>query len=289
MVAGIEILPPVPPFARRAFYYCHVPFRVRCSELARRWTWWNGYERCLVSSDRVRQTMIVSLRELHLPEKPFNLIPPPIAPVDVEGSSFRSKENMILHVGRFCEGETCKHQDKLINAFKTLLVKGIMAQLHLAGVIQADINSRNFFLYCQELANGCPVYFHPNVPRAQLEVLYRRSACFWSWAGDSQHRTTPEMIAASGRVSVLEAQSAGCICVIVDANEGLGEVQNGFDGFVVNDAEELVRLTHRALTEKDARWATDMRSRAAERARSFSSSFREHCRELASSSAEREH
>ena len=101
LVAGSEILPPVQPLARRTFYYCHVPFGVPRSELARRWAWWNRYERCLVSSERVRQAIVAGLRELHLPEKPFDLIPPPVAPLDIDGSSFCSKENIILHVGAF--------------------------------------------------------------------------------------------------------------------------------------------------------------------------------------------
>jgi hypothetical protein len=164
-----------------------------------------------------------------------------------------------------------------------------MAQLHLAGVVQADMNSRNFFLYCRKITNNLPVYFHPNVPRQQLEALYRRSACFWAWAGENKHQTTPEWIAASARISIREAQSAGCICVIVDGNAGLGEVQNGLDGFVVDGAGDLVRLTHRALMEKDAPWATDMRSRAVERAGSISASFQERCRELVSSGAAQEH
>jgi glycosyltransferase involved in cell wall biosynthesis len=289
LVAGSEILPPVPPLARRTFYYCHVPFGVPSGELARRWAWWNRYERCLVSSDRVRQTIIASLRELHLPEKPLNLIPPPSTPLNVQESSLCSKENIILHVGHFCEGDTSKHQDKLISAFGTLLDGGIMAQLHLVGVVQADMNSRNFFLYCRKITNNLPVYFHPNVPRQQLEALYRRSACFWAWAGENKHQTTPGWIAASARISIREAQSAGCICVIVDGNAGLGEVQNGLDGFVVDGAGDLVRLTHRALMEKDAPWATDMRSRAVERAGSIFASFQERCRELVSSGAAQEH
>ena len=95
LVAGGEILPPVQPLARRTFYYCHVPFGVPRSELARRWAWWNRYERCLVSSERVRQAIVAGLRELHLPEKPFDLIPPPVAPLDIDGSSF------------CCQGEHC--------------------------------------------------------------------------------------------------------------------------------------------------------------------------------------
>ena len=289
LVAGSEILPPVQPVGRRTFYYCHVPFNVPRSELARRWAWWNRYERCLVSSDRVRQTIFASLRELHLPEKPFDLIPPPFAPLNIEDSSFRFKENIILHVGRFRAGKLSKHQDKLISVFGTLLESGITGQLHLAGVVQPDINGRNFYLYCQKMAQNLPVYFHPNVPRRRLEALYRRSACFWAWAGDSQHRTTPEMIAASARISIREAQSAGCICFIVDEKACLDNVRNGLDGFVITDAEDLVRLTHRALIEKDAPWATDMRSRAVERARLIFPSFQQRCRELASSGAEQEH
>ena len=97
------------------------------------------------------------------------------------------------------------------------------------------------------------------------------------------------MIAASPRIGIREAQSAGCICFIVDENACLDAVRNGLDGFVTKDAEDLVRLTHRALMEKEAPWATEMRSRAVERARSISSSFRERCRELVSSSAQQEH
>jgi GT2 family glycosyltransferase len=289
LVAGREILPPVQPLARRTFYYCHVPFGVPRSELARRWAWWNAYERCLVSSDRVREAILASLRELHLPEIPLDLIPPPFSPLNIEDSSLRSKENILLHVGRFCAGNLSKHQDELIGAFRALLESGITGQLHLAGAVPPDINGRNFYLHCQKMAQNLPVYFHPNAPRRRLEVLYRRSACFWVWAGNNEHQTTPEMIAASARISIQEAQSAGCICFIVDEDACLDNVRNELDGFVSTDAENLVRLTRRALIEKDAPWATDMRSRAVERARLISPSFQQRCRELVSLGGDQGH
>jgi hypothetical protein len=97
------------------------------------------------------------------------------------------------------------------------------------------------------------------------------------------------MIAASARISIQEAQSAGCICFIVDEDACLDNVRNELDGFVTTDAENLVRLTRRALIEKDAPWATDMRSRAVERARLISPSFQQRCRELASLGGEQGH
>ncbi|MGE5442093.1 MAG: hypothetical protein ACM3Q0_03405, partial [Bacteroidota bacterium] len=196
---------------------------------------------------------------------------------------------IVLHVGGFRAGKLSKHQDKLIRIFGTLLESGVTGQLHLAGVVPPDIDGRNFFLYCRKMAQNLPVYFHPNVPRRRLEALYRRSACFWAWTGDSRHQTIPEMIAASPRIGIREAQSAGCICFIVDESACLDAVRNGLDGFVTKGTGDLVRLTHRALMEKEAPWATEMRSRAVECARSISSSFYERCRELASSGAQQEH
>jgi GT2 family glycosyltransferase/glycosyltransferase involved in cell wall biosynthesis len=283
LVAGREILPAARPFARHMFFYCHVPFAVPRTELARRWAWWDGYERCLVASARIGEEVTAALRQLHLPEIPVDLLPPSVPTLNVDRAALRLKDNIILHVGRFCTGRLSKHQDGLIEAFQSLLNHDITAQLHLAGIVPPDRKAREFYLYCRRKAQRLPVYFHPNASRQQLETLYRRSACFWASAGGNEHRTTAEVIAAYPRSSMQEAQAAGCICFSVGEDICHDSIQSGLDGFVAADAEELVRLTRRALTEKDAAWSIDMRLRAVERAGRTSACFEQRCRELAGS------
>jgi GT2 family glycosyltransferase/glycosyltransferase involved in cell wall biosynthesis len=283
-VVGREILPPVQPIARHTFYYCRVPLAVTPAELARRWAWWHGYQRCLVPCARIREEVLATLRQVRLPEISLDLLPPAFTPLELADDAFRVKDDIILHVGRFCIGQLSKRQDRLIEAFETLLGSDIRAQLHLAGIVPPDRNARDFYLNCRKRAQHLPVYFHPNASRQHLEALYRRSACFWASAGANEHWTTAELIAGYPRTSMLEAQSAGCICFSFGEELCDDTVRTGSDSFVAADAEELVQLTRKALIEKDAAWAVDMRSRAVERARLISRSFERRCRELASSS-----
>jgi len=167
------------------------------------------------------------------------------------------KQPWILGVGRFIGGIRSKRQIEIINMFKELVDAGLEGwQLHLAGTI----HDRNYADQAVESAQGLPVYFHFDIPRAELEALYGKSSIFWHAVGAGvDPQKNPDRMEHFG-IATAEAMSAGCVPVvinrggqpeIVDRNSGVlwdsyGECFEATLGLIRDDARRQ-RLSTNAI------------------------------------------
>lgn len=135
------------------------------------------------------------------------VIYPPVTPI--EGAA--QKENLILSVGRFEPSINAKHQDVLIQAFKTLSPRLPGWKLILAGAS----SSTKWVTQLQQSASGLPIEFVINASYADLCKLYAVSRIYWHAAGFGIDEVkNPELTEHFG-ISTVEALSAGCIPLVV--------------------------------------------------------------------------
>jgi glycosyltransferase involved in cell wall biosynthesis len=150
------------------------------------------------------------------------------------------KEHIILTVGRY---NWDKQQHILIEAFRGMPeLHETGWELHLAGQTLPERTSRRYHDALQESARGYPVLFHYDLSLKELRQLYGRSAIYWHAKGFGVPEDEPHRMEHFG-ITPLEAMSAGCVPVVMDAG-GLREtVQHGVNGLRWNTLDELRQQT----------------------------------------------
>jgi O-antigen biosynthesis protein len=269
VVLGEDCLPPVPAFARHNLFVCPVTAPPGAAEIARRWSWREGYERVAAASEEARLRITACTEALHLPPRPIDVLPPPIAPVGPPARRAEETPGIILHVGRFLGDQHCRGQDLLIDAFRELSsAGGVAAELHLAGVLPPEAEHRRFFLQCREQAGDLPVRFHLNATRGGLVDLYRRADCYWHAAGFGRSARPAGSRAESLGIALAEAMSAGCICFVPVGSVAAQVIRDSETGYVASSVEDLGRRTRAFLCEQPTPRRMAMRAKAAEQAAS---------------------
>lgn len=173
-------------------------------------------------------------------------------PVDIKVFKNGKKKKQILTVGRFFGFLKDKKHELMINAFKKLADKENLKEwtFHLVGSAQEGDKS-----YLEELKKSAKDYaieFHPNLPFKDLKTLYSESSIYWHAAGYGE--SDPAKMEHFG-ISTVEAMASGCVPVVVNLGGQKEIVENGLNGFLWNNPEELENLTLKLakdekLTEK---------------------------------------
>jgi glycosyltransferase involved in cell wall biosynthesis len=173
------------------------------------------------------------------------------------------KEKIILNVGRFFANSGENHykcQDKLIEAFKELPdlhKKGW--ELHFAGSVAEDIDSLKYMLKLIKSAAGFPIYFHMNVPFAELKELFNNASIYWhatGWGSDASIH--PEKQEHFG-ISTVEAKSAGAVPVVINSAGQKETITQGEDGYLWNNKEQLLSFTKQIASNSTSRSALSKR------------------------------
>jgi len=224
------------------------------------------YEAFIVYSDFVKNYVIKQIRRYSLPDLAIHIVHPPVEVVPVDLSTSRSG---IISVGRFFIGDHCKQQDSLIRAFRRLYESGVKSELHLVGTIHSDPQHRDYFVECQRLSQGLPVYFYMDVSLNTLARLYASSSVYWHGSGFGVDTTLePEKCEYFG-VSVVEAMSAGVIPLVVNNGGPAIIVQDSWNGYCYDTEDRLIELTREILLQPEPE-LLEMRERARSRAGDFS-------------------
>lgn len=192
----------------------------------------------LVYSDFVRSAL---LRHHHLSA---SVLPPPID----DFSSARPKERAILSVGRIFRGRyNDKRYDVLIDAFRTLCGRRENRgwEYCIAGSCPDDAASQAWLADLKERSRGYPVQFHVNATYATLSDLYGRASLLWHAAGYGvDERRHPERTEHFG-MTPLEAMSARCVPLAINAGGTRETVEDGVSGFLWTTTDELLDRTER--------------------------------------------
>jgi L-malate glycosyltransferase len=157
--------------------------------------------------------------------------------------SVTDKENIILSVGRFRNGNT-KKQLEMLSAFGRL--KGAClegwAYFSVGGLSEAPCDQA-FFKSVQSKAEECQAQTRPNLDLASLRCLYEKAKIFWHAAGYGEDEDAhPERSEHFGIVTV-EAMASGCVPIVINKGGQLEIIQHGVNGFVWDTPRELEEYT----------------------------------------------
>ncbi len=137
---------------------------------------------------------------------------------------FSKKKNWICSVGRFFTLGHGKKQEILIKAFKKFYDLGNSNwELHLVGGLANDPSNIIYVNELRELSDGYPIFFHLNISRRQLELLYRTSKIYWHATGFGENAENKPILFEHFGIAPVEAISAGCIPLLYDGG-GLPEI-----------------------------------------------------------------
>jgi GT2 family glycosyltransferase/ubiquinone/menaquinone biosynthesis C-methylase UbiE len=243
-----EVVPPVHAIGKKNFYCCQFPFPSPNKSIRERSAWLVDYQAIIVYSNFVKKHLWSLVQLYKLGEPKIHVMPPPVNMVSSSSSRLRK---CIISVGRFFTGGHCKQQDFLINSFRKIYLSDSEIELHLVGSLHVETEHREYFLKCQKLAEGLPVYFHQDASSDILERLYATSSVYWHAAGFGVDETKePEKCEHFG-ISVVEAMSAGVI-PIVFSNGGPAEIiKSNYNGFHYDSEEALIKITQEIFTKPE--------------------------------------
>jgi glycosyltransferase involved in cell wall biosynthesis len=166
-------------------------------------------------------------------------------PID-DFSSDRPKEQSILSVGRIFRGPyNDKRYDVLLDAFRSLHDRRKITgwQYWIAGSCGNDRASQTWLAELKVRARGYPVSFYVNAPYAALSDLYGRASLLWHAAGYGvDERAHPERTEHFG-MTPLEAMSARCIPLVVNAGGTRETVEHRVSGFLWSTTDQLLQQT----------------------------------------------
>lgn len=159
--------------------------------------------------------------------------------------SFDRKENIILSVGRFNNlgvHDDFKKIHFMTSVFKKISEKNINDwKFVIVTSYQGDRHSSLTDL--KKEIEGYNIEIQENIPKEALDNLYKKAKIYWHAAGFNENeKTHPERLEHFG-ISTVEAMSAGCIPVVINAGGQKEIIEHEVNGYLWNTEEELIHYT----------------------------------------------
>ncbi|MEK7570651.1 MAG: glycosyltransferase family 4 protein [Patescibacteria group bacterium] len=164
-----------------------------------------------------------------------------------------SKENIILHVGRFrvnseWEGDY-KKQFVMVESFKKMIDTGVTGwKFVLAVSLRAEDAEQ--FARLRHNAKGYPIEFLIDVPNDALWKTYNKAKIYWHASGYGEDLSAHPDYAEHFGISTVEAMGAGVVPIVINAGGQTEIVENGKDGLLWNTLEELVSKTKKLMHDQ---------------------------------------
>ncbi|MDP3988174.1 MAG: glycosyltransferase [Candidatus Levybacteria bacterium] len=181
-------------------------------------------------------------------------------------TSRKSKENIILTVGRYTRAQNAKKQEFLIETFKKMCDGGLSDwEFIVAGsVLPKD---EDYVRLIKEKAKGYPIEVLENVPFEKLFDLYKTSKIYWHATGFGDDlKKHPERAEHFG-ISTVEAMASGAVPIVINAGGQKEIVQESENGFLWDSREELMKKTKELI--KDIKLWNKLSTEAVKRAKYY--------------------
>ncbi|MDO8638552.1 MAG: glycosyltransferase [Candidatus Daviesbacteria bacterium] len=187
-------------------------------------------------------------------------------PVGVSQIKPLKKEKYILSVGRFFGFLRNKKHEEMIKAFKELSLnkKKLGWSLHLVG--SASEGDLPYLADLKKIAGANPsIFFYPNLSFDKLSKLYGQSQIYWHAAGLGEE--DPVNMEHFG-ITTVEAMAGGCVPVVINKGGQTEIVEDGINGFLWNNLDELIKLTQNLIDQNPL--LKQISQKAVERSKIFS-------------------
>jgi glycosyltransferase involved in cell wall biosynthesis len=190
------------------------------------------------------------------------VLPPPVA------CSFADSEktNQIVVLGRITPG---KKQRELVATFRTAYGRFLRGwSMVCLGGLSNGAEEQEYYEETRRSAGTAPVRILPNAPRDVLRTELERSKIFWHGMGlGEDENLDPSRLEHFG-IATVEAMAIGCVPVVIGRGGQREIVEDGINGFLCENLEEMVEKT--VLLSQDGALCDRMAEAAVCRAREFS-------------------
>lgn len=163
----------------------------------------------------------------------------------------KTKENIILNVGRFFADNGSSHhkkQHELVKAF--LKLNRDDWHLYLAGSAADDYESKKYMKRLELLAGDHKnIHVETNVSFVRLRELYKKASIYWHATGLGYNANEfPENQEHFG-ISTVEAMSAGGVPVVIRSAGQLEVVEDAKNGLLWDNVDQLVMKTKEVIED----------------------------------------
>ena len=207
-----------------------------------------------------------SFNEKLLPGVKTKVIYPPVQLHDER----ITKENIILHVGRFrvvnVSNKDYKKQQVLVDTFKQMVDKGLSNWKFIVATSIHDINDEQFQNMIKS-AEGYPIEFAINKTNKALWEIYNKAKIYWHASGYGEDLKKNPQFAEHFGISTVEAMGAGAVPVVINAGGQKEIITEGENGLLWDTLEELQEKTKQLI--KDTSGWEGMSKKASIRAKDF--------------------
>lgn len=233
---GNEIEPPIAACGRdRNIYHCQFPFplaNVGRSSVNRLF----GYDSLIVNSKFTKKYTERVLSEVHA-TLPIEVVYPPVV---LAGSIQGAKRRKILNVGRITNQGHAKRQDIFLKVVQQLRSAGVDFDAEIIGGIAANPTDLAYLKWIREEAARLDVAVSINASREYLENSMAEASIYLHCAGFGlDAKSVPEQCEHFG-ITIVEAMSAGCIPIAVDAGGATEFVERG-GGYLYTDVDSATK------------------------------------------------
>lgn len=199
--------------------------------------------------------------EKYWPKKSIVVYPP----VDTSSIKSLKKEKNILSVGRFFGFLKEKKHEVMIKSFIKLIDNNKLDGWNLNLVGSASEGDSLYIEELRQLSKGYPINFYPNLPFQDLVKLYGISSIYWHAMGYGE--SEPTKMEHFG-ITTVEAMAGGCVPVVINKGGQTEIVEDGENGFLWDNIDELQDLTLKLI--EDEKLFKDMSESAVTRSKTFS-------------------
>jgi glycosyltransferase involved in cell wall biosynthesis len=164
------------------------------------------------------------------------------------------KENIILHVGRFraknMGGGDYKKQGFMVDTFKKMVDSGLNNWKLVIAVGLNEVDEESFGKLKFD-AEDYPIEFLVNKTNEELWIEYSKAKIYWHASGYGENLQEHPEYAEHFGISTVEAMGAGVVPVVINAGGQKEIVQNGENGILWNNEEELIEKTSGLIKNED--------------------------------------
>lgn len=191
-----------------------------------------------------------------------------VSQVNAEEQSqlLKSKEKVIVSVGRFFRQLHSKRQDILIAAFRQLLSVNPAAR-DWKLVLIGGIEDKEYVAQLHQEAHDLPIEFYHHLSKKELSTWYQKASIYWHAAGYKiDEAIEPEKVEHFG-ITTVEAMSYGLVPVVVGKGGQLEVLGQDLQSFLWQTLDECVSVTSTLITNHVLR--KDAQLQALHQAKSF--------------------